>query len=77
MASRAELIMAQVRGGLAQEYREKGPTKGQGIIQDLTGAALGYSTASEAIYAVEGGLTYPLFKLLIQKMYYPVLMTTN
>jgi hypothetical protein len=56
MASRAELIMAQVRGGLAQEYRKKGPTKGEGIIQDLTGAALGYNTATEAMYALEGGI---------------------
>lgn len=56
MASRAELIMAQVRGGLAQEYREKGPTTGEGIIQDLTGAALGYNTATEAMYALEGGV---------------------
>ena len=56
MASRAELIMAQVRGELGQLYRKKAPTTGEGILEDLTGAALGYNTATEAMYALEGGV---------------------
>jgi len=39
MASRAELIMSQVRGELGQIYRKKAPTTGEGVIEDLTGAA--------------------------------------
>lgn len=56
MASRAELIMAQVRGELGQLYRKKAPTKGEGILEDLTGAALGFNTATEAMYALEGSV---------------------
>ncbi len=54
MASRAELIMAQVRGELGQLYRKKAPTTGEGILEDLTGAALGYETATEAMYTLKG-----------------------
>jgi hypothetical protein len=56
MASRAELIMAQVRGELGQIYRKKAPTTGEGILEDLTGAALGFNTATEAMYALEGSV---------------------
>lgn len=56
MASRAELIMAQVRGELGQLYRKKAPTTGEGILEDLTGAALGYNTATEIMYALEPGV---------------------
>lgn len=56
MASRAELIMSQVRGELSQLYRKKAPTTGEGILEDLTGAALGFNTATEAMYALEPGI---------------------
>jgi len=56
MASRAELIMSQVRGELGQIYKKKAPTTGEGILEDLTGAALGFNTATEAMYALEGGV---------------------
>lgn len=52
MASRADLIMAQVRGELSQIYRKK---KDEGsVIDDITAGILGYQTGQEAMYALEG-----------------------
>jgi hypothetical protein len=54
MASRADLIMAQVRGELSQIYRKK---KDEGsVIDDITAGILGYQTGQEAMYALEGTL---------------------
>jgi hypothetical protein len=54
MASRADLIMAQVRGELAQTYRKK--TDEGSIIDDITAGILGYQTGQEAMYAIEGAV---------------------
>jgi len=54
MASRADLIMAQVRGELSQIYRKK---KDEGsVIDDITAGILGYQTGQEAMYALEGAV---------------------
>lgn len=54
MASRADLIMAQVRGELSQIYRKK---KDEGsVIDDVTAGILGYQTGQEAMYALEGAV---------------------
>jgi hypothetical protein len=54
MASRADLIMAQVRGELSQIYRKK---KDEGsVIDDVTAGILGYQTGQEAMYALEGAI---------------------
>ena len=54
MASRADLIMAQVRGELSQIYRKK---KDEGsVIDDITAGILGYQTGQEAMYAIEGAV---------------------
>jgi len=54
MASRADLIMAQVRGELSQIYRKK---KDEGsVIDDVTAGILGYQTGREAMYAIEGAV---------------------
>ena len=54
MASRADLIMAQVRGELSQIYRKK---KNEGsVIDDITAGILGYQTGQEAMFALEGAV---------------------
>ena len=54
MASRADLIMAQVRGELSQIYRKK---KDEGsVVDDITAGILGYQTGQEAMYALEGAV---------------------
>lgn len=54
MASRADLIMAQVRGELSQIYRKK---KDEGsVIDDVTAGILGFQTGQEAMYAIEGAV---------------------
>ena len=54
MASRADLIMAQVRGELAQLNREKANTGN--VIDDITAGVLGYQTGKEAMEALESGI---------------------
>jgi len=54
MASRADLIMAQVRGELAQLNREKADTGN--VIDDITAGVLGYQTGKEAMDALESGI---------------------
>jgi hypothetical protein len=54
MASRADLIMAQVRGELAQINREKASTGN--FIDDITAGVLGYQTGKEAMEALESGI---------------------
>jgi hypothetical protein len=54
MASRADLIMSQVRGELSQIYRKK---KDEGsVIDDITAGILGFQTGQEAMYAIEGAV---------------------
>lgn len=54
MASRADLIMAQVRGELSQIYRKKSDEGS--VIDDITAGILGYQTGQEAMYAIEGAV---------------------
>lgn len=52
MASRADLIMAQVRGEISQINRNK---KYEGsVIDDITAGMLGFQTGQEIMYAIEG-----------------------
>ena len=51
MASRADLIMAQVRGELAQLNREKANTGN--VIDDITAGVLGYQTGKEIMDSLQ------------------------